>query len=167
VFGVFITGSNAMRGLKFRKVAVGGTFDTLHTGHTALIFTALNYGRKVLVGVTSDEFAQAYKTYKVKSLKIRVLNLRSLVKELGGNDNDVIIDVINDPYGPTIVDPTIDAIVVSLETLPRAIEINNLRRERGLRPLYIIAVPIIRDGFGNKVSSTLIRDRTGTKGLGD
>jgi len=37
-----------MRGLKFRKVAVGGTFDTLHTGHTALIFTALNYGRKVV-----------------------------------------------------------------------------------------------------------------------
>ncbi len=55
-----------MQGLKFRKVAVGGTFDTLHTGHTALLFTALNYGRKVLVGVTSDEFAQAYKAYKVK-----------------------------------------------------------------------------------------------------
>ncbi|MGC9153511.1 MAG: phosphopantetheine adenylyltransferase [Vulcanisaeta sp.] len=152
-----------MKNLKFRKVAVGGTFDTLHTGHTALLFTALNYGHKVLVGVTSDEFAQAYKTYKVKPLKVRMLNLRSLIKELGGGD-DVIIDVINDPYGPTIVDPTIDSIVVSLETLPRAIEINNLRRERGLRPLYIIVVPIIKDGFGNKISSTLIRDRTGTKG---
>ncbi len=152
-----------MKNLKFRKVAVGGTFDTLHTGHTALLFTALNYGHKVLVGVTSDEFAQAYKTYKVKPLKVRMLNLRSLIKELGGGD-DVIIDVINDPYGPTIVDPTIDSIVVSLETLPRAIEINNLRRERGLRPLYIIVVPIIKDGFGNKISSTLIRDRTGTRG---
>lgn len=107
-----------MRGLRFRKVAVGGTFDTLHAGHTALLFTALNYGLKVLVGVTSDEFAQAYKAYKVKPLKIRFLNLKSLIKELGGNDRDVIIDVINDPpYGPTIVDPTIDAIVVSLETL--------------------------------------------------
>ncbi|BDR93312.1 phosphopantetheine adenylyltransferase [Vulcanisaeta souniana] len=152
---------------RFRKVAVGGTFDTLHTGHTALLFTALNYGRKVLIGVTSDEFAQAYKTYKVKPLKIRFLNLRSLIRELGGDDNNVIIDVINDPYGPTIVDPTVDAIVVSLETLPRAIEINNLRRERGLRPLFIIVVPIIKDGFGNKVSSTLIRDRTGTKELSD
>ncbi|MCG2863831.1 MAG: pantetheine-phosphate adenylyltransferase [Vulcanisaeta sp.] len=151
---------------KFRKVAVGGTFDTLHTGHIALIFTALKYGRKVLVGVTSDEFAQAYKTYRVKPIKVRILNLRGLIKELGGNDDDVIIDVINDPYGPTIVDPTIEAIVVSIETLPRAIEINNLRRERGLRPLYIITVPIIKDGFGNKVSSTLIRDRTGTRDLG-
>ncbi|MFB6469840.1 MAG: pantetheine-phosphate adenylyltransferase [Vulcanisaeta sp. AZ3] len=152
-----------MREYKFRKVALGGTFDTLHTGHVALLFTALKHGRKVLVGVTSDEFAQSYKTYKVKPMKIRVLNLKSLIKELGGNEDDVIVDFINDPYGPTIVDPTIDAIVVSLETLPRAIEINNLRRERGLRPLYIIAVPIIKDGFGNKVSSTLIREKTGTK----
>lgn len=56
-----------LRAKSMRKVAVGGTFDTLHTGgHTALLFTALNYGRKVLVGVTSDEFAQAYKAYKVK-----------------------------------------------------------------------------------------------------
>ncbi len=31
--------------------------------------------------------------------------------------------------------------------------------------MYIIAVPIIKDGFGNKISSTLIRDRTGTREL--
>ncbi|WP_069806717.1 pantetheine-phosphate adenylyltransferase [Vulcanisaeta thermophila] len=151
---------------KYRKVAVGGTFDTLHTGHTKLLFTALTHGERVLVGITSDEFAQAYKAYRVKPLKVRILNLRGLIKELGGSEDSVVIDVINDPYGPTIVDPSIDAIVVSLETLPRALEINNLRRERGLRPLHIIVVPIIRDGFGNKVSSTLIRERTGTTDLG-
>jgi len=141
---------------RFRKVAVGGTFDTLHSGHIKLIFTALSRGEEVLIGVTSDEFAREYKEYRVKPVKLRIMNLRGLVRELG-DDSKVTMEIINDPYGPTIVDPRIDAIVVSLETLPRAFEINRLRKSRGLRPIHLIVVPIIRDGYGNKLSSTLFR----------
>ena len=42
---------------KFRVVATGGTFDEIHDGHLALISKAFEVGKKVIIGVTSDEFA--------------------------------------------------------------------------------------------------------------
>ena len=41
---------------KFKKVAVGGTFDELHSGHKALINKAFEVGEKVVIGLSSGEF---------------------------------------------------------------------------------------------------------------
>ncbi|MEM2081946.1 MAG: adenylyltransferase/cytidyltransferase family protein, partial [Candidatus Bathyarchaeia archaeon] len=36
---------------RFRKVAVGGTFDELHKGHKALLMKAFEIGTRVLIGL--------------------------------------------------------------------------------------------------------------------
>ena len=146
--------------LRLHKLALGGTFDTIHSGHIMILYTAVKYGERILIGVTSDEFAQSYKSYKVKSFEDRVNTLLTmLTRELQVDKDKVIISKINDPYGPAVSDNSIDGIVVSLETLPRAFEINNIRVKNGLDPLVIISIPIIKDGYGVKLSSTLIRSK--------
>ncbi|MGZ7050297.1 MAG: adenylyltransferase/cytidyltransferase family protein, partial [Methanobacterium sp.] len=42
--------------MKFKNVAVGGTFDHFHKGHEKLINKAFEIGHNVLIGVTSDKF---------------------------------------------------------------------------------------------------------------
>ena len=43
---------------KFKKVAVGGTFDQLHKGHKNLIEKALELGDRLVLGLTTDKMAK-------------------------------------------------------------------------------------------------------------
>jgi pantetheine-phosphate adenylyltransferase len=142
--------------LRFRNVVVGGTFDTLHAGHVKLLATATLIGDKILVGLTSDAFASTYKQYKVKPFSVRLANLRSLLG-LIAPDKEVVYTEIHDPYGPAVSDPRLEAIVASIETAPRAIAINEERAKRGLRPMELVIISTVRDGYGHVLSSTYIR----------
>jgi len=142
--------------LKFKNVVVGGTFDTLHSGHIKLLATATLIGERVLIGLTSDAFASSYKQYKVKPFSVRLANLKNLIS-LIAPEREVVYTEINDPYGPAAADPRLEAIVASVETLPRALQINDLRSERGLRPMEVIVISTVRDGYGHVLSSTYIR----------
>ncbi len=44
--------------MKYKKVAVGGSFDVLHIGHQALLEKAFEVGEFVLVGLTSNEMLE-------------------------------------------------------------------------------------------------------------
>ena len=106
--------------------------------------------------MTSDAFASSYKQYKVKPFSVRLANLKNLVS-LIAPEKEVVYAEINDPYGPAAADPRLEAIVASVETLPRALQINDLRSERGLRPMEVIVISTVRDGYGHVLSSTYIR----------
>ncbi len=55
---------------KFKKVAVGGTFDELHRGHKALLNKAFEIGEKVVIGLSSDEFVSKMgKPHKTATLR--------------------------------------------------------------------------------------------------
>ena len=141
---------------KFRKVVVGGTFDRLHLGHKALLRRAFEVGRYVYVGLTSDEMIRE-KPYADRILPYE-LRLRDLIKfmEVNGYRNYRIIKIHN-AIGFAGEMKSLEAIVVSEETYKGALLVNRAREEKGLKPLQIVTIPLVKSSLGPKISSTLIR----------
>ncbi len=140
-----------------KKSALGGTFSFFHIGHRFFISKALKFSQELIIGVTSDEFIKKLKkNHPVEPYEIRALNvLRFCLRELSPGQR-VTIFPLEDQYGPTLYDKEIDCIIVSEETYPRAVEINSIRIKRGLKPLKIIKVKILKDDKGRKISSTML-----------
>ena len=137
---------------KYNKVAVGGTFDKFHEGHKKLLNTAFEIANFVEIGVTSDAFGGL--KGNIDSCKIRMGNIKSFFSE----KNNFIVIPLDDPYGTTIYDADFEAIVVSKETEPTAIDINKIRSSKSMDILDIVVVNFVLAYDGNPISSTRIRN---------
>ena len=143
---------------KFKKVAVGGTFDELHKGHKILLLRAFEIGEKILIGLCSDEFVeQMNKPHITAKFDERFKELLKFLKSNDFEDKSEII-ILNDSYGRTTTDKTIDALVVSEETKKIALIINNKRVELGFPPLEIVTVNMVPAENYKPISTTRIRD---------
>jgi len=85
---------------------------------------------------------------------------------------------ISDPFGPTITDESISALIISAETRAGGKAVNDRRREKGWAPLEVFEVDVLDAGpvdeatnqdpttvktnFESKISSTEIRRRLAT-----
>jgi cytidyltransferase-like protein len=150
---------------KFGKVAVGGTFDELHRGHKALLDKAFEIGEKVVIGLSSDEFASKMgKPHKTAPYDERLKELEAFLEQSDLAAKAEIVP-LNDPYGLTISGKGIDALVVSKETEKTAEKINEKREKAGLPPLKIVAISMIPAENNTPISTTRIRggeiDRNG------
>ncbi len=136
---------------KYSKVAVGGTFDKFHDGHKKLLSTAFEIGDNVEIGVTSDAFGGL--KGDIDSCEERMNNLKAFFSD----KSNFRIVPLEDPYGTTIYDADFQAIVVSEETEPTAVKINEIRVFNGMKPLDIVVVSFVLAYDGNPISSTRIR----------
>jgi len=50
-------------------------------------------------------------------------------------------------------------LVVSQETYDNALKLNENRMKKGLKPLVLIVIPLLKDENSNKISSTSIREK--------
>lgn len=142
---------------EYEKVAVGGTFDKFHDGHKKLLSTAFELGNWIEVGVTSDAFGGL--KGDIDSFEDR----SNYVKSFFSNQSNFHVLSLDDPFGTTIYDEAFDAIVVSEETEPTAIKINEIRSSKGMNPLDIVVVSFVLAEDGEPISSTRIRQGKITK----
>ena len=143
---------------RFNAVAVGGTFDKLHKGHQALLKKAFEVGKRVLVGLSSDEFGRELrKPHEVASYSKRLSDLERLLTKRGLIDRAEIV-TLHDPYGITLSKGCVEAIVVSRETEPTAREINQRREAKGLSPLNVVVIDMVPAENHAPISTTRIRE---------
>lgn len=143
---------------KFRTVGMGGTFDEFHKGHRALLLKAFEVGQHVLIGMSADDFVRKMrKPHKTASYSQRLRELREFLNDLGLLER-VEIFPIDDPSGGVLLsEGPIEALVVSRETEPTALEINQRRREIGLPPLQIVVIDMVPSENHSAISTTRIR----------
>jgi pantetheine-phosphate adenylyltransferase len=142
------------------KVMVGGTFDPLHDGHKSLLgrsFEIAGPSGRVVIGLTTDSFASG-KTHPIRPFARRKSELEEFLRENIREKKFAspwTIEPLNDRFGSAI-DADFDAIVVSEETLPVAVEINRHRRENGRRKVDIHQISCVLAEDGRWISSTRI-----------
>lgn len=143
---------------KFKAVAVGGTFDEFHKGHRALLTKAFEVGERVLIGLSSDELARELrKPHKVASYTERLSDLKGFLAKCGLSDRAKIV-TLHDPYGVTLSEGCVEAIVVSGETEPTAREINEKRKAKGLPPLSVVVIDMVPAENHAPISTTRIHE---------
>lgn len=201
-------------------VAVGGTFDHLHTGHKLLLTaTALilqppltstpsdDLPLRLIVGITGDELlvnkkhAEFLESWdqreqnvvnflipllsfttvtKADVERIRVnedrVNGQGVVTLLKSANVQIECVVIQDPFGPTITDASVSALVVSGETRDGGKAVNDKRIEQGWEGLETFEIDVLDEkdeddqagatktaNYAAKISSSVIRQRRAEK----
>jgi len=143
--------------MKYEIVALGGTFDIIHAGHIALLKKGFSISKKVIIGLTSDEFAFKNGKRLESNYEKRFASLKSLIEEKFLDSKYEIAKLEND-FGPAVVEGNVEALIVSTETQNKGEILNKLRNEKNLQPVKIISVPMILAEDGNRISTTRIRD---------
>ncbi len=108
---------------------------------------------EVIIGLTTDEFAGA-KVHPVHSYPERLASIASFIRE-HGYTAAWSVEPLADRYGSAL-DADFDILVVSEETFPVAVEINDLRRERGQKKVDLHEISCVLAEDGRRISSTRV-----------
>ena len=143
--------------MEFNLVALGGTFDIVHIGHIALLEKGFSISKKIIIGLTSDQFAKRKGKTLVHDFQKRVSILESVIREKFPDSEFEIAKLEND-FGPAVIEGSVEALVVSDETSSKGELLNKLRLEKNNSPVTIISVPMILAKDGKRISTTRIRN---------
>ncbi len=133
--------------MQYRVIALGGTFDIIHIGHIELLKKGFSISEKVIIGLTSDEFA----------LKKRHSALKSLIEKKFQNSKFHIAKLENE-FGPAVMEDDVEALVVSTEMQHKGNILNKIRIERNLSPVDVVSVSMVLGQDGERISTTRIRN---------
>jgi pantetheine-phosphate adenylyltransferase len=143
---------------KFDLVAMGGTFDVIHKGHITLLSEAFSISAKVIIGLTSNEWASKKGKDLLNDFDKRLEKLVKVIEKNFPNTSFEISKLDND-FGPAVLEKKVQALVVSDETSNQGEVLNLLRKQKNLPPVDVVVVPMVLAKDGNKISTTRIKNQ--------
>ncbi len=144
--------------MKYISLALGGTFDHLHKGHRYFLTKAFSLSDHVTVGITSDKFARSlYKKGSLQSLEARRKELEMFLIQSGLTKRSKLT-ILSNPFGPTLKDKSLKALLVTRNTIKGGLELNKKRKEKNLKLLKIIRCPLKLSEDGKPIASQKIRN---------
>lgn len=137
---------------------MGGTFDGLHAGHRRLLEAAFGAADQVGIGLTTAAYLKAHP----KSLGRRIAPYTTRRRRLAAYLRRTFpggrwwIVPLEEGWGRS-VEPGYDVLVASVETRKGARSVNVERLRRGLPPLKLILIPLVRGDDHLPIASRRIR----------
>jgi len=123
--------------------------------------TALSISEIVEIGLTSQELLKNKQFFsKIEDYETRRKNLENFICSFSDLSRINIVEIKNwkdmEDYSQ---DPEYEGLIVSQETYDNALKLSNIRENKGLKPLILIVIPIIKDKENKKINSTSIREK--------
>src|SRR3989338_11087960 len=159
--------------MKYRQLAIAGTFDRLHKGHLRFISQAFDLSERVIIGLTSDSFVKEKSKIhpdqigtniksnpkfkiQIKNYKHRKLELEEFLKKKNFRSRVEIVK-IDDVYGPATAENEIEALLVTANSRTGGEKVNQKRGKSGLPQLKLETMDLVMAEDGKAISSSRIR----------
>ena len=138
-------------------MALGGTFDLFHNGHKEFILKAFSCAEFVTIGIVSDEMARKRGKNTLENFALRKSRIKYFLNEKRIQKRVKIVQ-LNNIFGTTLKDKTIDSILLTEGTAKGAKKINTARTKMGLKPLSILKMLYVKGTDNKVISSSRIRN---------
>jgi len=144
--------------MKYNLAVCGGTFDHFHKGHREFLLYALSLCHRLLIGLTTDNYVrEKNKGELIQDYQIRKQQLGEFLRKEKVIDR-VFIEPIDDIFIPKVWEKlSIEAIIVSKNTVSGAERINLKIKEQRKSPLIVEVYPLIKSEDNGYISSSKIR----------
>ena len=143
---------------RYKLAVLGGTFDHLHVGHHALFASAFRVGRTVAIGLTTDRFVAEHpkpERSRIQPFAVRRATLTRWIRRNFPGRRWRVVPLEN-PFGRS-VNPEVNVLVVSRETVAGGRAVNRERKRLGRGPIPVVVVPLALADDLEPVSSRRVR----------
>ena len=120
----------------------------------------MEISKTIEIGLTSQELLKNKESpSKLEDYDTRKNKLKAFISTFTDINRANVVEIRNwDDMAKYSQDPDYEGLIVSQETYLNAVKLSEQREAKGLGPLILIVIPLLKDKNNKRISSTAIRE---------